>query len=147
MAHDENGPSYAGDLMPKDAWEMLRQNRDARLVDVRSRMEWMLVGMPDTSALGCDPLLVEWQTVQGRNPHFLEQLESSLGDLAASRNTPILFLCRSGGRSQMAAIECSTQGFEACYNILHGFEGELDGHQHRNSTSGWRVDGLPWKQS
>ena len=31
-------------------------------------------------------------------------------------------------------------------NVLHGFEGELDGDHHRNAKSGWRHEGLPWEQ-
>ncbi len=147
MTSQNNDAGYAGDLTPLEAWELLKENPNAALVDVRSRMEWMLVGVPDISALGRNPIMAEWQTIQGRNPHFVAQVETGLGDLAASRDTPILFLCRSGGRSQMAAAECSGHGFEACFNVLHGFEGDLDASQHRNSINGWRVDGLPWQQN
>jgi hypothetical protein len=30
--------------------------------------------------------------------------------------------------------------------MLDGFEGQLDAHGHRGGT-GWRAEGLPWKQS
>jgi len=29
---------------------------------------------------------------------------------------------------------------------LHGFEGDLDEKHRRNTTNGWRFDGLPWEQ-
>ena len=32
------------------------------------------------------------------------------------------------------------------YNVLHGFEGELDENHHRNAKTGWRHEGLPWEQ-
>jgi hypothetical protein len=32
------------------------------------------------------------------------------------------------------------------YNVLHGFEGELDERHHRGTVAGWRHDGLPWEQ-
>jgi hypothetical protein len=38
-------------------------------------------------------------------------------------------------------------GFPEVYNVLFGFEGELDETRHRNTRNGWRVDGLPWEQS
>ena len=39
--------SYAGDLTPEQAWELLRENPDAVLVDVRTDAEWKYVGVPD----------------------------------------------------------------------------------------------------
>ena len=47
----------------------------------------------------------------------------------------------------MAAVECTAHGFEACYNVQHGFEGDLNSAQHRNSVNGWRMDALPWQQT
>ncbi|MDT5241205.1 MAG: hypothetical protein QOD97_3403, partial [Mycobacterium sp.] len=32
------------------------------------------------------------------------------------------------------------------YNVLDGFEGNLDEQKHRGGT-GWRAIGLPWTQS
>ncbi|HEU0290035.1 MAG TPA: rhodanese-like domain-containing protein, partial [Burkholderiales bacterium] len=32
------------------------------------------------------------------------------------------------------------------WNVLHGFEGDLDETHHRNAKNGWRHDGLPWEQ-
>ncbi|MDO9189781.1 MAG: rhodanese-like domain-containing protein, partial [Sulfurimicrobium sp.] len=38
-------------------------------------------------------------------------------------------------------------GLTEVYNVLHGFEGDLDDHYHRNTVNGWRFDGLPWTQT
>ena len=142
----ENLP-YAGDLEPKDAWKLLEENPQAVLVDVRSRVEWALVGVPDTSDLNTEPVFVEWQTLQGQNPAFKDQLLEELSSRNVDKDTPVLFMCRSGGRSAMAATDLAGEGYTASYNIAHGFEGELDDNAHRNSVSGWRKDGLPWGQS
>ena len=48
--------------------------------------------------------------------------------------------CRHAGRALEEA------GFTKVYNVLHGFEGELDDSHHRNEKTGWRHDGLPWEQ-
>jgi len=32
------------------------------------------------------------------------------------------------------------------WNVLHGFEGELDEQHHRGTKTGWRFEGLPWEQ-
>ena len=44
--------TYAGDLSPREAWEMLEATGDAILVDVRTLPEWQFVGLPDLAALG-----------------------------------------------------------------------------------------------
>ena len=44
-------------------------------------------------------------------------------------------------------IEAATDaGIAPSYNVLDGFEGQLDGNSHRGG-SGWRAIGLPWKQT
>jgi rhodanese-related sulfurtransferase len=140
------GPN-AGDLSPADAWERLRSDPAAILVDVRTRIELALTGGPDLSAVSREPVLVEWMTQQGRNPDFMVELKQLLAERSAGPDTPILFLCRSAGRSRMAAGELTAEGFRACYNISEGFEGELDLKGHRNTVNGWKARGLPWRQT
>lgn len=60
--------------------------------------------------------------------------------------TLVMFLCRSGGRSHGAATAAAASGYGNAYNILEGFEGDLDANGHRNSVGGWRKAGLPWRQ-
>lgn len=138
---------YAGDVSAKQAWEMLERDEDAHLIDVRTRAEWMFVGVPDTGDLGKPPLFVEWQNAQGRNPDFVEEIRAKLAESDAAKDAPLLFLCRSGGRSRAAAMACTGAGLGACYNVAGGFEGDLDQSRHRNTVNGWRRDGLPWVQS
>jgi len=137
----------AGDLSPADAWERLKADPAAILVDVRTRIEVALTGGPDLSSVSRQPVLVEWMTQQGRNPHFMDELKRLLAERSAGPDTPILFLCRSAGRSRLAAGELTAEGFRACYNISEGFEGELDPQGHRNTVTGWKARGLPWRQT
>jgi rhodanese-related sulfurtransferase len=37
-------------------------------------------------------------------------------------------------------------GYNNCYNVLEGFEGDKDASGHRNTVGGWRRAGLPWHQ-
>jgi len=37
--------------------------------------------------------------------------------------------------------------FPEVYNVLHGFEGDMDETRHRSTRNGWRHDGLPWEQT
>lgn len=135
---------YAGDLLPKEAWTFLEQHEDAVLVDVRTKPEWEFVGVSDLSSLGREPLFVEWQIYGvGGNSNFVEQVASA----GMAKDTPILLLCRSGVRSQHGAIALTQAGFQNCYNINDGFEGQLDHHRHRGAEgTGWKACGLPWSQ-
>ncbi|WP_280414825.1 rhodanese-like domain-containing protein [Nocardia carnea] len=137
--------SYAGDIGPQQAWELLAENPDAVLVDVRTEAEWKFVGVPDTSSVAKPTLLVEWVDSSGaRNTGFLDQLRTALGDRPA--DAPVLFLCRSGQRSAHAADIATAAGIAPSYNISDGFEGPLDEFGHRGGA-GWRALGLPWRQS
>jgi len=136
--------AYAGDLTPEQAWELIRSDPAAVLVDVRTRPEWAYVGIPDLTALAKDLAMVEWTSYPDgtRNPAFLDEVGAAVMD----EGTPVLFLCRSGVRSVAAAEAVTAAGYTAAYNILGGFEGPPDETAHRGRTAGWKVAGLPWKQ-
>ncbi len=139
--------SYAGDITPGQAWELLRDNADAVLVDVRTEAEWRFVGVPDTTAIDRPTALIEWVGLDGApNPDFVTQLKQVLADRGIGSEAPVIFLCRSGQRSIGAATAATAAGFAPSYNVLEGFEGPLDGDGHRGGA-GWRALGLPWRQS
>ena len=142
-----NGDGYAGDISVKQAWEILKEEKAACLIDVRTRAEWMFVGVPDVSELGKETLFVEWQSAQGQNPNFVTEVQAELKERGVNADAPLLFICRSGQRSRGAAMACTAAGFEASYNVAGGFEGDLDEKRHRGKLNGWRHDGLPWVQS
>lgn len=127
---------YAGDVSPQLAWAWV-QAGEAELVDVRTDAERAWVGfVPDAHALA-------WKQWPGMamNPDF----DAAIQTLGAAGKKLVL-LCRSGVRSIAAAQRATELGVQA-YNILEGFEGDPDAHAHRGLTSGWRMRGLPWRQS
>ena len=129
--------SYAGDITPEQAWEMLEAHPDAVLVDCRTEAEWRFVGVPDLSALGRDVVYVEWNRNDGsHNDGFVDELTSSG---VAPGERPVIFLCRSGNRSIGAAESATAAGIAPSYNVLDGFEGDLDDHRHRGAT-GWKAN-------
>ena len=137
--------TYAGDLTPHEAWDILAQDPKAVLVDVRTPEEWRYVGVPDTAELGKDTHFVSWVTAQGQqNSSFIDELRNAGLDGAEPR--PVIFLCRSGQRSVAAANAATAAGRGPAYNVLQGFEGGIDPTGHRGA-SGWKAIGLPWKQS
>jgi rhodanese-related sulfurtransferase len=136
--------SYAGDVDPTEAWKMLSEDERATLVDVRTRAEWSYVGVPELSGIGKRPLLLEWQTYPAMtaNPDFVASLARAVPD----KDTPLLFLCRSGARSRAAAVAMTAAGYRRCYNVANGFEGNPDAARHRGQIAGWKAAGLPWAQ-
>lgn len=136
-AKDKNLP-YEGALYPDEANEILQSAPGATLVDVRCRAELDWVGrIPDA-------VEVEWVTYPGMkpNPNFIASLEQQV-----DKEALVLFICRSGARSNAATVAATQAGYRDCYNVLEGFEGEKDAQGHRSRTDGWRAAGLPWTQS
>lgn len=129
---------YEGALLPTEAYAILQAAPGAKLVDVRTRAELDWVGrIPDA-------IEVEWANYPGLkpNPHFIAELQHQV-----AKESLTMFICRSGGRSHMAATAASQAGYTDCYNVLEGFEGDKDPEEHRGAKNGWRHAGLPWKQS
>src|SRR5690606_37953017 len=145
----ERPANYAGDVSVEEAWRLLRKNPASVLVDVRTRAEWSFVGVTDLSAAGKEPVFAEWQTFPSMavNQGFVTEVSSALASAGRGKDTPVVFLCRTGARSKAAAIAMTAQGFSACYNIQGGFEGDLDAARHRGRGNGWKAGGLPWVQS
>lgn len=137
--------NYAGDVSPKEAWDGLVQAPKAALIDVRTQPEWAFVGVPDLRSLGRKAGFVCWQVYPQMqvDPDFVAKVEQLVG---ADKTTPIYFICRSGARSRSAAIAMTAAGYDHCYNVAGGFEGDVDGEGHRGRTNGWKAGNLPWVQ-
>jgi rhodanese-related sulfurtransferase len=132
----------------EDTWTKLKSDAGAVLVDVRTIAEWAYVGLPDLTAAGKQPVLVEWQGFPDNrlNTAFVERLTEALAQRGADRGTEIFFICRSGARSLKAAQAMAAAGYTRCRNVADGFEGPLDPNRHRGLLGGWKAKGLPWTQ-
>jgi len=124
-------------LTPKEAFDYLDAHKDAVLIDCRSEFEFLFVGHP------VGAILIPWYDGidWALNPHFVGQVR-----MAASHDRAVILICRSGNRSKEAGAALEQAGFTNVFNVLHGFEGELDDHHRRGTLSGWRYEGLPWEQ-
>ncbi|HLM10190.1 MAG TPA: rhodanese-like domain-containing protein [Thermoleophilaceae bacterium] len=81
------------ELSPQEVAEMLNERNDVQLVDVRRRDEH------------------EAGRIAGSRHIELELLPAEAGSL--DRDRPIVFYCRSGNRSELAAQAFGAAGFEA----------------------------------
>ena len=144
-----SSPDYAGDIPASEAWELLKRERHAQLIDVRTFAEWNFVGLPDLASLGRQVHCIEWQQFPSMAPNadFVADAKAAVEAAGATAQTPILLLCRSGARSRGAAMALTRAGFTQAFNIADGFEGNLDREGHRGQAGGWKASGLPWRQS
>lgn len=134
-AIDQSANGYAGDVTPSLAYTWW-QSGEAVLVDVRTDAEREWVGfVPGATA-------VPWKQWPGMvmNATFDTALQA-----VVKRGGKVLLLCRSGVRSIAAAKRATELGLVA-YNILEGFEGDIDAQAQRGHMGGWRMRGLPWHQ-
>ena len=127
---------YAGDIDPGTAYAWMQGGR-AVLVDVRTDAEREWVGFVPGA------LAAAWKQWPGMamNAEFDAQVRA-----AAAEGQSLAMLCRSGVRSIAAARRATELGLTA-YNIVGGFEGDLNEQAQRGQLGGWRKAGLPWKQN
>ena len=131
---------YKGDLLPREVYERMQASDNTVLIDVRTDAEWAFVGIPAVDGL----MRVSWQQfpTMERNADFVAQVEEA----GVPKDSEIFLICRSGQRSASAATALTQAGFENCYNVAEGFEGDKDAAGHRGSVGGWKHAGLPWIQ-
>ena len=139
---------HIDDVPVEEAWARLEKDPGSVLIDVRTRAEWTFVGLPDLGKIGKRVLTVEWQTSPDSkiDAGFPERLTAVLDAAGATKDSELLFICRSGARSRMAAEAMSSAGYRQCRNVADGFEGPLDASRHRGQVAGWKAARLAWAQ-
>lgn len=140
----------------KEAYDLLQQDENALLIDVRDPVEIKFTGFAAPTDIHVPWVLADrsefdadkktWPMV--RNPDFAEQIKAALEAHQANDDTPIIVMCRSGAtRSAPAADLIAEMGFSDVYSVSDGFEGgtlaEGDSKGVR-ARDGWRNSGLPW---
>lgn len=132
-------------VSPSDAWEQMQSDPGVVLIDVRSDMEFLMIGHPRGAVNVPWIDAPEWVV----NENFVANVRKALlGRVSAKgrSSSPLFLICRSGNRSRDAAEVLLREGLSDVRVIESGFEGPLDDEHHRNSVSGWRFEGLPWEQ-
>lgn len=132
------------EITPSQAWKILSETDTAKLIDVRTEPEWTYVGIPALDVIGKSTIRNAWQLFPEMNVNsdFGRSLRA-----AANADDVMIFICRSGGRSLLAANSARTEGFHASYSVAGGFEGPADADGHRGTVAGWKHEGLPWRQT
>jgi len=127
----------AGEISPEKAYQMLK-NPSTYLVDVRSIAEYVFIGHPKEAYN--IPLMFWSEEKQDLvpNANFIQDIKSRFKE-----NDTLIFICRSGKRSLVAAELAKAENFTNVYNLKEGFEGEKDERGYR-TLNGWRKRGLPY---
>jgi rhodanese-related sulfurtransferase len=131
-------------MSPRKAYELLQNNPNANLVDIRSSIEYLFVGHPVSAvhiAWIDDP---DWSI----NPDFVDEVTQLVSKNHTKKplDNPLVLICRSGVRTLIAAKVLIEAGFTHIIHIDKGFEGDRDDNFHRSTLGGWRYHGLPWEQ-
>jgi len=123
-------------ISSKEIKEYLKNNPKCVLLDVRTKEEWDTIGKPNGEKIGLKTYFLSIQF--GNERIFNENFVQEFKNLNIGQDHEILTICRSGGRSQVAA-ELLTRENYTCSNISDGFEGNQE-------NVGWKECELPCQQ-
>ena len=112
-----------------DAFDFLSRKDDSHLIDTRSDREWKSTGIPDLTSINKETNLINWGPVLDQ--FFFEKYKNFLLT-SFNQNDNLLFICRSGSRSLIAAQFAIKFGFENSFNISEGFYNENDQNWKKN---------------
>ena len=90
----------------RDIWDRLKADARAVMVDVRTKAEWAFVGVPDlvgARQAGHDGRVADVPGQPGRSRFRRKRLSAALSSAGVGKDDEVFFICRSGGRSRMAA--------------------------------------------
>jgi len=137
-------------LTAKEAYEQWQANPEVVIIDVRTPEEFLFVGHPPMAWM--IPAIAQeyaWDEEKENYPmtmlpDFVERVKQ-----VASPDDTIMTMCRSGGRSAIAANLLAQAGFKTVYNIIDGMEGDVNSDsesvsQHKGEHGGWKNSGCPW---
>ena len=81
------------------------------------------------------------------NDDFPIVFEELLTEKGFNKDTPIIFMCRSGTRSARAASLATKLGYTQAYTVVDGFEGDIadeGANKGHRVVNGWKNSQLPW---
>jgi rhodanese-related sulfurtransferase len=148
----KNEGHKGGDVTPTQAYQMVKEQANVFIVDVRSRPEYVLVCHPTIAWHVPVRFWTGKHTSKGYgmalNEHFSQDLKKRFNP----DTDTLIFMCRSGGRSCDAANLAASEAqwpADKIYNMMGGFEGDkvknedsiFDG---KRMLGGWKNEGLPW---
>jgi len=143
-------------LTASEAYQLVKNNANEVLfIDVRTPAEVEFVGwtpLVDAVVPYMKNDFDEWDAKKYRykkeiNGVFPIVFEGLIMTKGLNKDSPVIFMCRSGARSSKAASLATELGYTQAYTMVDGFEGDKakkgkdKGHR---TINGWKNSGLPW---
>ncbi len=130
----------------KEAYEQWKAAPEkVKIIDVRTPEEYLFVGYPPMAWK--IPVAEQTYLWDSEKKHYalkpLFGFAARVQSVAKPTDT-IMVMCRSGGRSAMAANMLAKAGFTNVYNIIDGMEGDGNGDSESVPQGGWKNSGCPW---
>lgn len=135
----------------KEAYEKWKATPDkVKIIDVRTPEEYLFVGHPDMAwKIPVATQSYEWDAEKKQFPMKpLMDFPARVSQVAKPDDT-LMVMCRSGGRSAIAANFLAKAGFKNVHNIIDGMEGDANGDSETVAQAlplkdGWKNSGCPW---
>ena len=135
----------------KEAYEKWQADPDKiKIIDVRTPEEYLFVGHPEMAwKIPVAVQSYQWDAEKKQFPMKpLPDFPARVSTVAKPDDT-LMVMCRSGGRSAIAANMLAKAGFKNVYNIIDGMEGDANGDsasvaQAQPLKDGWKNSGCPW---
>jgi rhodanese-related sulfurtransferase len=135
----------------REAYEKWKADPEqVKILDVRTPEEALFVGHPEMAwTVPVAAQIYEWDTEKKQFPMKpLPDFPARAAAVAKPGDT-IMVMCRSGGRSAIAADMLAKAGYTHVFNIVDGMEGDavedpgsvFVGQRLKN---GWKNSGCPW---
>ena len=126
-----------------ECFNKLSEISNSYLIDIRTKPEWEFIGVPDLSSLNKKTIFISWHVYPEMKINSL--FENQITESNIKKNDKLFLICRSGNRSFQAAKFLSSFGYNNCFNIIDGFEGDKNNINQRSTINGWKYNNLPWK--
>jgi rhodanese-related sulfurtransferase len=135
----------------KEAYEKWQAEPEkVKIIDVRTPEEYLFVGHPTMAwKIPVATQSYEWDAEKNEYPmkplmDFISRVQTM-----AKPDDTLMVMCRSGGRSAIAANFLAKAGFKHVYNIIDGMEGDANADsasvaQVQPLKDGWKNSGCPW---
>ena len=138
-------------ITAQEAYEAWRKNpEEVKIVDVRTVGEYVFVGHAPM-AVNIPLLLLEPEKAYYAkkpqlplNAKFVEEFGKRY-----KKTDTLMVICRSGGRSAVAANILAKAGYKNAHTVIDGFEGDklkVEGSYNNGKrvVNGWKNSGAPW---
>ncbi len=116
-----------------EAWELANSDKQTVIIDIRTTEEWKETGIPKLENK-VFTITSHFKPNMNLNHDFLLEL----GKVVHDKDTKVIFICKTNGRSNIAANLALQHGYKNSIVVIDGFEGNSVG-------LGWKASGLPYK--